>query len=115
MIAAVSEAYTENTILAIEMPTVYNSRGNEAVKLGDVRGMIMHLFNRFYRNTLTIIPNIAPGTLKKKLTGKGNASKEEMIACAKKWWINAIGSEHEADALAVALVALEELDARNAR
>lgn len=110
--ATIPGAPTQNTILAIEMPTVYNSRGNIAVKLGDVRGMVMHMFDRVYGSYLVTAPNIAPGTLKKKLTGKGNASKEMMVACAEKWWIGSPGSEHEADALAVAMVALEEFNAR---
>lgn len=106
---AIGGRYAETAILALEMPSVYNQRGNVAVKLGDVRGMVMHMFSRVYGSSLIITPNIVPAVLKKRLTGKGNASKELMVACAREWWADGVtGSEHEADALAVAMVQLAE-------
>jgi len=46
---------------------------------------------------------IPVGTVKKQATGKGNASKEDMIAAARKHWPHLpISSENQADALWIA-------------
>jgi len=46
---------------------------------------------------------IPVGTVKKQATGKGNASKEDMIAAARKHWPHIpISSENQADALWIA-------------
>lgn len=57
---------------------------------------------------------IPVGTAKKTATGKGNASKEDMIDSANAYWENDLGSEpitddNEADALWMAKTLLDEL------
>lgn len=99
-------------IVGLEMPSVYGGHGNVAVKLGDIRGMIIGLmaFNYHYMrelgNTLHFYPNIQPGTLKKALTGYGRATKDQMLAEAQKWNRELILPD-EADSIGVALVALQ--------
>lgn len=98
-------------IVGLEMPSVYGGHGNVAVKLGDIRGMIMGLMvNNFMREDgerLHFYPNIQPGTLKKALTGNGRANKSEMVAEARKRWNPFLVLSDEADSIGVALVALQ--------
>lgn len=92
--------------LTMEMPSVYKGRGNTSVKLGDVRGMVMVTFQECFDSLSISHP--PPAALKKRLAGKGNASKKQMIAAAQDYWVDGIGTEHEADALACALIGLEQ-------
>lgn len=50
------------------------------------------------------------GTAKKALSGKGNATKEQMVEAAQARYHEALG-EHEADACGIALAAIAELAA----
>ena len=98
-------------IVGLEMPSVYGGHGNVAVKLGDIRGMIVglmvsnYMYMREMGDRLHFYPNIQPGTLKKALTGYGRASKAQMIAEAQKWNRELVLPD-EADSIGVALVAL---------
>lgn len=53
---------------------------------------------------------IAPKSLKKKFTGRGDASKQEMIAEAKRYWPDMLPIDDLADALALAKVSHDEYD-----
>ena len=52
---------------------------------------------------------IPVGTIKKAATGKGNASKEEMVAAADSRWLIECASDDEADALWGAVALMEQL------
>lgn len=55
---------------------------------------------------------IPPSAAKKALSGSGRADKTQMIACASAYMPNSDYTEHEADALGVALAALVTLKMR---
>lgn len=60
------------------------------------------------------LTSIAPSSLKKHATGRGNAKKPDMIAAAEKRWAGTYSSplqEDQADALCVLAWALDEIEA----
>lgn len=55
---------------------------------------------------------VAPTTVKKFATGYGRASKEEMIAAARKRWGPGVKTEHEADALWICAWGITRVEAK---
>jgi crossover junction endodeoxyribonuclease RuvC len=82
-------------VVAIEAP--FAVRSTSAIPLARVNGVLILVAALRGVRTIDVPPTVA----KKRLTGKGNASKDDMCEAAKPH----IGevSEHTADALAIAL------------
>lgn len=82
-------------VVAIEAP--FAVRSTSAIPLAQVNGVLK--LTAKLRGIQSV--NVPPMSAKKRLTGKGNANKTEMIEAAKP--IIGDVSEHTADALAIAL------------
>lgn len=98
----IRSAYPDLTIVAYEMP---HQRGGAASEV--LLGCATTVQSWCAEHSLQHV-SVHSATLKKSATGKGNASKEEMVAAAKaKGWKPA--NDDEADALHLLDYALKEL------
>lgn len=89
---------TQTTLVVIEGYS-FGSRNSQAHSLGELGGVI-RLACATAGHTMVRVP---PGTLKKFVTGKGNATKPEMaVGLFKRWGIEK-ADDNEADAAALAL------------
>lgn len=88
--------------VAIEAPAY--SRNTATVAQQRCCGVVLLVLGRHKLATVEIAPN----TAKKALSGSGRADKKAMIAAARDY-LDGQFDEHAADALAVALAAVEEL------
>ena len=86
--------------IVIEQPFAGKIRGDSTAKLQQAYGVLLAEIARNCPNA--VVTWVPPATLKKAATGKGNASKAEMIAAANElWWRSAndiITDDNEADA-----------------
>lgn len=95
-------------IVGVEVPAVYSRQGDTAVKLGDIRGMLMMVFGlKPTQQGYIIYPDIRPLSAKHALTGDGWATKAKMIEKLTEAWVKMPEDweADEADALGVALAA----------
>lgn len=119
-----SRAQAYRSLVVIEGYSYGSPAGStHAFALGELGGVIRY---RLHRANLTYV-DVPPSTLKKYATGKGNASKAEVISAAVKrsgqsfasddaadaWWLYAIGYELLGDPIvelpALQRAALDEL------
>jgi Holliday junction resolvasome RuvABC endonuclease subunit len=97
-------------IARVYFERVYAHKGTEAAH---VYGGFMYTLAAVCEEMRIGCVGIPVGTIKKFATGKGNASKEEMIAAARSRGFNP-ADDNEADALALLFLALKARDCRAA-
>lgn len=94
----------ESVYLAIE-GYAHASRFNRE-KLGELGGIVKLSWFEFSQNELLVVP---PTVLKKYTTGKGNATKKEMIAAVNERWVAGIKNDNLADAYALSQYCREHM------
>lgn len=91
---------TRNTTTEIHVCYYEKVVAHTAVQAAHCYGALEAILQMWcYVNKIRFVP-IAPGTIKKHWTGKGNAKKEDMISTAKKRGFSPVDDNH-ADALAL--------------
>jgi len=73
-------------------------------KLGELGGIVKAAVYEIYKKEPIIVP---PTVLKKFVTGKGNAKKEDMVKAVEERWIAGIDDHNLADAYGLARYAME--------
>lgn len=76
-------------------------------KLGELGGIVKFAVNTVFAKDPVIVP---PRSLKLFVTGKGTASKEEMVAAVQEKWAPDIKDDNVADAMGLAMMAKETPD-----
>lgn len=84
----------------------YGSRGSAVYNIAELGGVVRLAL---WRAGITYV-EVAPGALKKFTTGKGNASKDEMIAGAIRRWGFDGSNNNEADAYMLRQMGLAKYD-----
>ena len=84
-------------------------RGHRGTDAAHIYGGIIAVIAAFCEERSIPYRGIPVGTIKKRATGKGNASKAQMIESAQERWGDTIKSDDQADALWLLQVGLEEL------
>jgi Holliday junction resolvasome RuvABC endonuclease subunit len=85
---------------------VYKHKGTDAAH---VYGAFMYILAMICVEKGIECVGIPVGAIKKVATGKGNASKEEMISAMRAWGFNPV-DDNEADALAILFAGLNSLN-----
>lgn len=95
----------EPDLICVEGPS-YASRGGREHERGGLWWLVVEHLDSWFQVDIVAVP---PASLKKYATGKGNASKDQMIvaACKRFPWFN--GGNDEADALWLAALGYEHL------
>jgi Holliday junction resolvasome RuvABC endonuclease subunit len=101
----------EHGINQVYFERVYAHSGSGAAHL---YGYFMHTLAAVCEELHVKCTGIPVGTIKKFATGKGNASKEEMMAAARLRGFNPI-DDNAADALAILLTGLHALNSQQNR
>lgn len=96
-------AMTHATLVAYEQP---HHRGGHATAV--LNGLVAIVQTVCAKAKIEHV-SVPTGTLKKHATGKGSASKEEMISAAEGWLGRKVSSDDEADAIHVLKWALDDL------
>lgn len=96
-------------IKAVFFERVYGHKGTEAAHC--YGGFMYTLASICLQHNIPCI-GLTVQEIKKFMTGKGNATKDEMIAAAKKKGFNP-ETDNEADAIAIMLLAIKGLDDRD--
>lgn len=95
-------SFEPGTTVGLECPWVGNNI-QTALKLGEAKGIIRCM--ALWKGLLVV--DISPAEAKKALTGKGNATKEDMLRVAQGLRPE-VETHDEADAIGVALAAWEQ-------
>jgi Holliday junction resolvasome RuvABC endonuclease subunit len=98
-----NETIERHNIYTVFFERVYRHSGTEAAH---VYGAFMYILAMVCEEKKIECTGIPVGTIKKFMTGKDNATKEEMIMAAKSQGFNP-QTDDEADALAILLLALK--------
>lgn len=96
-----------NKIDAVAYEEIRRHRGVDAAH---IYGGIVGQITAICEDRQVPFQAIPVGTAKKRATGRGNASKEEMVAAANKQWELALNDDNEADALWMAQTLHDELN-----
>lgn len=96
--------YSNNIQGTVVMEDPMGSFGGNAIKIAEMKGYYLTFLATYMDTSKLYLPKAT--RIKKAFTGKGNASKEDIILECKKRGYNP-QSSHEADCLAMALIAAD--------
>lgn len=104
------EVHKNSPLHAVYYEEVRRHRGTDAAHV--YGGMLATLTSWCEQNSIPY-EGVPVGSIKKALTGKGNAYKKAMIAAVQKLGYEGVVDENEADAIAIMMLKIEDPAVRN--